>query len=128
MPDTSILYLVAEPAVLREEYSPTAKVVGRLQPITTPSLLKWTDNWVQLGWRDEGPSLDGPVRCGWLETKTTIKEDPNVLGSDLLRIVSTKLELDKKPWPLATKADILRRRPRVGFTFEQVKLAIGPPV
>jgi hypothetical protein len=90
--------------------------------------LKWTQNWVQLGWRDEGAAADGPLRCGWLETKSQIKEDSNVLGSDLLWILSTSVGLNKKPWPVAIKADILRRRPRVGFTPEQVLLALGPPL
>src|SRR4029453_10218433 len=69
MPDVPILYLVAEPVVLREEYSSTSKVVKRMQPLETPSLLKWTDNWVQVGWREHDSAPNGPLRCGWLETK-----------------------------------------------------------
>jgi hypothetical protein len=128
-PDVTIMYLIAEPTALRAEYRPTSKVVEQMQPLRTLRILKTADDkWVQLGWRDPGSGADGPLRCGWLETRTPLKDDPNVLGSDLLKILSIGLELDKKTWPIAVKADILRGRPRVGFTFEQVQLAVGRPI
>jgi hypothetical protein len=123
--EITILYLISEPAKLRATDSPTARVVEEMQPIRTIRLLKWTEGWVQLGWREGAP--DAPLRCGWLPTEGPIKDNPNVLGSDLLRISRTQVDLQQRSWPLAVKADILRGRPRVGFTAEQVIMAIGQP-
>lgn len=113
-------YLIAEVSTLRAAPDETAKALGTLKPVDVVQLLRVYPDWVFVS-RFNGHGK--PPLEGW------VKGSPeNLLMGNHADLVFRLLSMQSDKWPDRVIADVLRRKPRIGFTFEQVETAIGKPL
>ena len=104
---------------VRDGPKASAKVVRRLQPFEVVMAYDAVPGWVHVDLlADTDPS------SGWVRASTM----DDVISASWLDLRLKVQTLTAKAWPFAAKRDILRQRPRVGFSKQQVELAIGIPV
>jgi hypothetical protein len=106
----------------------TASTVIRTSPeaasqeiATVPALTVLTLYGVQPGWARVG---SGNKWRGWSPAK-----EENLLPRNFIGAFGTVARLDRHPdWPQTTKLAILHRQAKIGFTAEQVTLALDEPI
>jgi hypothetical protein len=115
-----VAYLVDTVSTLRETPAATGKVVGTVTPLAVVTLEDAQTGWVQVS---VGQGQGKPPLIGWLQGSRE-----NILTADYLDSMMRLVRTEREPWPTAVKADVMRQRPRIGFTKEQVTAALGVPV
>lgn len=111
-----VYYVATVAAVVRKEPIATSPVLGRLSPLDWRSIYEMTPGWVriQVG-KAENPK-------GWVRAT-----EDNLAPGTAFDAAYGIVKMEDKRWPVATKAAILRRVAKIGFTREQVTLALGAP-
>lgn len=111
-----VYYVSTTAAVVRKEPIATSPILGRLTPLESRSIYEVRTGWVrvQVG-KAENPK-------GWVRAT-----EENLAPGDSFDAAYGIVKMEDKPWPVATKVAILRRVAKIGFTREQVTLALGDP-
>ena len=117
--DKSIPYLVTAPTVARKTPESGATIVNRFQPLQVIEILE-----IVLGWARVRPATGAAENTeqGWIAANPD-----NLIADDLFSAVLRFVQVQEKSWPTTVKIDIIKRHARVGFTKEQVRLALGDP-
>ncbi len=114
---TDISFVAAVPMVVRAEPSAAAPVVGKLAPADIVMVYRAQAGWLRVDLLDKNNTK------GWIATQ----DKDGMIPESWLDVRVRASKMAQKPWPQATKIDMLRKRVRVGFTEEQVRLALGDP-
>jgi hypothetical protein len=115
-PTAPISYVVTVTTPVRREPARTAPAIATMQPLDMMAVEKVFANWV----------------CGTLTKADTRGCVPAIRANLLPRgfgdatITNAMISVNK--WPLAIRLDVLRRKARIGFTAQQVRLAVGDPL
>lgn len=113
---TDIAYLVVAAQPLKDEPSATAKTIAMVPAMEIVPVVRAETGWLRV-------LFSAGTKAGWIAAK---KDD--ILPDDILTSLMRQIGMRDETWPAAVKADILRKRPRVGFTEKQVEAALGEPV
>jgi hypothetical protein len=115
-----IYYLVEAPAVARESPSSTAKVVNRYPAGSIVSVTDGVTGWARVKPATTGAQSDNE---GWIAANPA-----NLIPDDVFSATLRSVKVKDKPWPAATKNAIIKKQARIGFTREQVAIALGDPL
>lgn len=111
-------YLVSKPGVLREKPEATSTVIAKVAALDIGLIERVTTGWLLI---TLGRGEDAPPVTGWIQGSPD-----DILPEKLLDVLLRKVRMNKA-WPIHVKLDILRQRPRIGFTKEQVIATLDEP-
>ncbi len=113
---------------IRTADNDSAAIVRALQPLELAAILEIKPGWARIagGFENGDPIRANTKFNGWIKggSETTAFLIPKSMF-DAAELISTLDE--KKAWTVADKHLILRGVPRVGFSIEQLDMAMGPP-
>lgn len=115
-------YMVTVPESMRAQPTATAPIVGRVVPLEIVRMTRVTTGWIEIA-LFQGENK--PNKVGW------IKGSRDNMLPEVLADVSFRLNLltiQHKDWPDAVLANVIKHRPRMGFTTDQVTAALGDPI
>lgn len=122
-----VTYVFSKPTVIRETPEPNSRVLATA-PVNGFGIVMCTKPGALRIALVKDTSLskdDGAIR-GWF-SPTPADLTANLVPEPIERPALRDIAMKDKPWPPAVKSSILRRRVGVGFTKDQVSVALGKP-
>jgi len=115
---TNMSFVAPAVTIVRAAPDPAAREIKTLQPLDVVMVYDAVPGWVHV----DLLSKDEPAATGWVKA---VPDDIVPDGWLTLRVKA--MTLRKYQWAARTKLDIMRQRARVGFSKNQVTLALGDP-
>lgn len=113
-------YLVDTITTVRASAEPTARVVATVKPIDVLMLYEAKPGWLLVS---VGQGEGKEPLYGWVKGPAD-----NLLHDTFFNSIRRLVTIQRQGWPLSVQADILRQRPRIGFTKAQVAAALEEPI
>jgi hypothetical protein len=112
-------YLIDSLATVRATPEVTGKVVTTVKPLEIVMLYEAQPGWVFIS-VGQGKGKD-PL-YGWVKG-----DEHNILKAKFFDSILRLVKIRDQGWPLSVQADVVRQRPRVGFSKAQVLAALDEP-
>jgi hypothetical protein len=123
---TDVSYVFGTATALLEKPNATARRIATAPAESIAMVLCVIDGWARVWLVGQGKKEDA-LRTGWFKSGGANTAD-NLLAESWLDVVLRKNKLSETTWPAATKAAVLRKRVRIGFTPDQATTALGRPL
>lgn len=119
-PSADGAYLIDSVTIVRVAPQQSAPVIATLKPLDVVMLYEKQSGWVHVSIPQRGGETPSH---GWVKASSD-----NILKDTFLNSVRRLVKIRGSTWPIAVKSDVLRQRPRLGFTREQVSAALNEPL
>ena len=119
--DLGLLFVVGSPTVIRSGATATSPKLATAQPLEILEVQQVTAGWLKIRAHIQKQDVDGWIAAG-------AKDVEGLVAGTVFDMYVRIITLEKQAWPVAVKVDILRNRIRIGFTGDQVALAVGKPL
>jgi len=105
-----------------------AKVIRRLQPLEIAGILEIKAGWAKLsgGMKEPKPGRNNTKFEGWIKGDDQTKLF--LIPKGMMDTAMLLSRLGERAWSVSDKHLIVRGVPRVGFTIDQVDMAMGKPL
>jgi hypothetical protein len=115
-----VAYLITTPTVAREKPDVASKIVNKHGVNTLVLVKEAVPDWLLV---EPGTVNASNKTAGWIRANKD-----NLVLDGLFPAILRQVKMNGKPWPASVKADITLKKIRVGFTSEQVLIALGDPL